>query len=333
MHAIMHTVTVLLLYFGFGLFRSGRVSPGGIMAALTYTTQLLNGILMLTMLFQSITRGMASWRRIRTLLSTEPNIGEGAGAEPTEPGMLELRNVSFRYPGMDKDALSDINLRLEAGKTMAIIGATGSGKSTLLNLIVRFHDASKGEVLLEGIDVRKYNFQQLRRNVSYALQKSELFNMSLRDNIAWGNQELSQVQIEEAARIAQAKDFIEGTAEGYETKVAERGARLSGGQKQRIALARALAKGGSILLLDDATSALDLKTEAAFYNALAQSRPGLTKLIVAQRIASIMDADRIVVLHQGRIVDQGRHSELLERCSLYREICQSQLDTEEAGNG
>lgn len=333
MHAIMHTVAVLILYFGFGLFRSGRVSPGGIMAALTYSTQLLNGILMLTMLFHGITRGRASWQRVKALLATEPGIAEGEGAEPSQPGQLELRDVSFRYPGMDKDALSHISLTLTPGKTTAIVGSTGSGKTTLLNLILRFYDANEGQILLEGADVRKYSFRQLRDNVAYALQRSELFNASIRDNIAFGNSDLTQEQIQEAANIAQAQGFIEGTPEGYDTKVAERGARLSGGQKQRIALARAIAKGGNILLLDDATSALDLKTEAAFYSALSQARPGLTKLIVAQRIASIKNADKIVVLHQGRIADQGTHAELLQRCELYKEICQSQLDTEEVANG
>ena len=333
MHAIMHTVAVLILYFGFGLFHSGRVTPGGIMAALTYTTQLLNGILMLTMLFHGITRGRASWQRIKALLATEQGIAEGEGAEASQPSTLVFRDVSFRYPGMDKDVLSHVSLSVPPGKTTAIVGATGSGKTTLLNLILRFYDANEGQVLLEGADVRDYTFQQLRRNVAYALQKSELFNASIRDNIAFGNSDLAQEEIQEAASIAQARDFIEGMQEGYDTKVAERGARLSGGQKQRIALARAIAKGGRILLLDDATSALDLKTEAAFYGALSQARPNLTRLIVAQRIASIRNADKIVVLHQGRIADTGTHCELLQRCNIYKEICQSQLDTEEVANG
>ena len=333
MQVIMHAITVLILYFGFGLFHQGKVTPGAIMAAIAYTTQLLGAMLMLTMLFQGITRGRASWKRVRKLLDTPQDIIDGDEARPpqNEMGHIVFKDVSFRYKGLGKDVLNGISLEILPGQTIGIIGGTGCGKSTLLNLIPRFYDADEGQILVDGIDVRQYRQQDLRDRIAYALQKPQLFNMSIRDNISLGN-DLGDERIREAASIAHALEFIEKMPEGFGTKAEERGARLSGGQKQRIALARALAKPAEILLLDDATSALDLQTEAAFYKALAKARPNLSTIIVAQRIASIIRADKIVILDNGRIVDQGRHEELLGRCRIYQEICQSQLGEEELGD-
>ena len=333
MQVIMHTVTVLVLYLGFGLFRSGEATPGGIMAAISYTTQLLGGIMMLAMLFQSVTRGVTSWRRVKALLDMPPDMADGAVCESPflqeRHGSLEFRNVAFKYPGMEKGVLHDVNLAIAPGQMVAVMGATGCGKTSLVNLVPRFHDATSGQVLVDGVDVKEMNLEALRGRIAVALQKPELFNMSIRENIAWGNPQADDGRLREAASIAQALEFIEAMPEAFDANVAERGTRLSGGQKQRIALARALVKQSDILILDDATSALDLKTEADFYHALRTARPNLTVLVVAQRIASVRHADFIAILDGGTIADVGTHDELLARSKVYQEIYQSQMGGEE----
>jgi len=364
---LMNLTIAAILWFGAQSVMAGKVSPGSIMAAITYTTQLLMGIMMLLMLFQNISRGFISWNRLSAVLHLEPEIrdglfkddassatdtatentavnsvaeetgttnGNGAAAVTTvaphthnriAKGKIEFRNVFFAYPGSDKNVLEHINLTIEPGETIAIMGATGSGKTTLINLIPRFYDVTEGSVQIDGVDVRDYKLSSLRDKVAVALQKSELFSESVTENIAWGNRNATQDMIREAAVTAQADEFIAPLEHGYDTVVAERGMSLSGGQKQRVALSRAVLKKAAIMIFDDATSALDLKTEADFYNELARTSPASTKIIVAQRVASVRRASRILILDNGCIVAEGTHQELLQSCKIYQDIYRSQI--------
>ena len=334
---LMNLSIAAILWYGAKDVMEGTASPGSIMAAITYTTQLLMGIMMLMMLFQNISRGFISWKRLATVLHLEPEIQDGKYADnPTDTitkqvscdsqrGRIEFTNVSFTYPGSQKPVLENINLTIKPGETLAIMGSTGSGKTTLINLIPRFYDVTEGSVSIDGVDVRDYKVSELRNKIAIALQKSELFSTSIKENIAWGNPDASDEMIERAARIAQAHEFIAPLEQGYDTVVAERGMSLSGGQKQRIALARAVLKESPIMIFDDATSALDLKTEANFYNELAKTSPNSTKIIVAQRIASVRRANRILILENGEIVAEGTHKELLKSCAIYQDIYQSQV--------
>ena len=300
------------------------------MAAITYTTQLLNGVLMLVMIFQNISRGLASWKRVREILDSESDLKDGTFAGNTEQyGEIEFRDVSFSYPGSKQSVLEHINLTIHRGETVAVMGATGCGKTSLVSLIPRFYDVTSGAVLVDGVDVREYRQKDLRQKIASTLQKSELFSTTIEQNIAWGAPEASSEKIKSAAVTAQADDFISSTPEGYQTMVAERGMSLSGGQKQRLSIARAVVKEAEILIFDDSSSALDLKTESNLYDALQQSHPGTTKIIVAQRIASVRRADRIVVLDKGRIAASGTHEELLSSCSVYQAIYYSQIGKEE----
>lgn len=331
MNTLMYTVVVLLLLSGSHEVSAGLTTPGTIMAAITYTTQLLNGILMLVMLFQTISKGVTSWRRVKEILTSQPEMEDGTldGETPVH-GTVQFENVSFAYPGREQTVLRHINLTIHPGETIAILGATGCGKTALVSLIPRFYDTTEGRVLVDGVDVRDYQQQALRRKVSISLQKSELFTTTIRENIAWGDPGAGEKAILQAAEIAQADSFIRATPNGYETPVAERGMSLSGGQKQRVSIARAILKPAEILIFDDATSALDLKTEADLYAALNQARPGSTKIIIAQRIASVRQADRIAVLNNGTIEACGTHRELLETCQTYRDIYDSQIGEEGA---
>ncbi len=330
-NALMYGVVAIILYTGFFRVSAGGTSPGDVMAAITYTTQLLNGVLMLVMLFQNISRGMASWKRVKELLDSAPELEDGRFDGDTEQrGGVEFRDVSFSYPGAARPVLEHIDLTIRRGETVAIMGATGCGKTTLVNLIPRFYDVTEGAVLVDGVDVREYRQQALREKVAVALQKAELFTVSIGENIAWGRPGAADAEIAAAAETAQADGFIRATPDGYDTVVAERGMSLSGGQKQRLSIARAVLKQAEILILDDATSALDLKTEADLYRALDEKHRGLTRIIVAQRIASVRKADRIVLLENGRIAAVGTHKELLAGCKVYQDIYHSQLG-EEAG--
>lgn len=328
-NALMYVVVAVILRVGSIDVSGGTTTPGNIMAAITYTTQLLNGILGLTMLFQTIFRGYASWVRVRELLHSTSMLPDGSFDGDTEiRGQVEFRNVFFAYPESEQTILEDINLTIHPGETIAIMGATGCGKTTFVNLIPRFYDVTAGEILVDGVDVRQYRQKALREKVAVVLQKSELFSQTIGENIAWGRENADEAAIRTAAQIAQAEDFILRTPEGYQTMVAERGTSLSGGQKQRLSIARAVGKHAEILIFDDSTSALDLKTEAQLYDALNQSCPQTTKIIVVQRIATVRRADRIVVLEKGRIAACGSHAQLLEHCELYRDIYDSQMGKE-----
>lgn len=323
-------VVALILQAGAAEVTAGATTPGNIMAAITYTTQLLNGIMGLTMLFQNISRGFASWKRVKEVICAEPQIKDGPFDGQTEThGKIEFRNVSFSYPGSEQVVLKNISFTIYPRETVAIIGATGCGKSTLVNLIPRFYDVTEGSVLVDDVDVREYNLRTLRKKISVAMQKAELFHQTISQNIAWGKEDADCEVIRTAAQIAQAEEFINKTPDGYETMVAERGASLSGGQKQRVSIARSVVKQGEILIFDDATSALDLKTEANLYAALKQAHPGCTKIIVAQRIASVRQANRIIVLEIGAVAACGSHEELLSNCQVYRDIYDSQMGKED----
>lgn len=330
MNALMYVVVVIILLMGSYEVTGGGATPGTIMAAITYTTQLLNGILMLVMLFQNISRGIASWKRVKEVLHSQPELKDGAFDGNTKmQGRIEFRNVSFAYPGSNQVVLKNINLTIRPGETVAIMGATGCGKSSLVNLIPRFYDVTEGAVLVDGVDVREYDQQVLRNKIAIVLQKSELFSLPIQENIAWGQPGASKEAIVQAAKVAQADGFIQSTPDGYDTMVAERGMSLSGGQKQRISIARAIVKGAETLIFDDSTSALDLKTEADLYAALKDVNPDSTKIIIAQRIASVRRADRIVVLEGGGIAACGTHEELMDTCKTYRDIYDSQMGEEE----
>ncbi len=292
-NSLMYLVTAVILYVGAVDVTAGSATPGDIMAAVAYTTQLLNGILMLVMLFQNISRGLASWKRIKEILNTEPELKNGSfSGEGGGKGKIVFRDVSFSYPGANRKVLEHIDLTIHSGETIAVMGATGCGKTTLVNLISRFYDVTEGAVLVDGVDVREYRQEKLREKVSVAMQKAELFGVSIKENVAWGKPDASEEELLTAAKIAQADGFVTAAPNGYDTIVAERGMSLSGGQRQRLSIARSVLKPAEILIFDDSTSALDLKTEADLYDALHKSRQSATKLIVAQRIASVRRADR-----------------------------------------
>lgn len=330
MNIIMNVSVVALIYVGGIEVKAGAITPGAIMAAITYSTLILNSITSMAMVFQSITRGVASSKRLAEVLETEPTLQDGPGPVPAAAGRVELRGVSFGYPGGRETILHDINLTIQPGETLGIMGATGSGKSSLVHLIPRFYDPTEGSVLVDGVDVREYPLHTLRDRISIALQKSELFRGTIGDNIAIGRPLASPEEVAAAAGTAQAAQFIAQKSDGYDTQVAERGMSLSGGQKQRVAISRAVLKGADILILDDSTSALDLKTEADLYTAMRTAAPGVTKIVVAQRVASVKGADRIAILEGGTIIACAPHEELLRTCAVYRDIYNSQMKGSEA---
>ena len=330
MNIILNLSTVALIYIGAYRVIEGAILPGTLMAAITYISQILNGLMMLAMIFQTLSRGFTSAGRLSEVLECMPKITDGDKEAPADLGTVEFDHVSFSYPGYEQPVLRDISFTVEKGRTLAVIGATGSGKSSLLNLIPRFYDVSEGRVLVDGMDVRDYKLSDLRRKIAPVLQKSELFSRTIRENIALGRPDAPMEEIERAAEAAKAHAFILSQPEGYDTMVTEGGSSLSGGQKQRIAIARGLLKNAEILLLDDATSALDLSTEAQLQDHLKESYAGLTRIIVAQRIASVKHADQIAVLEEGRIAALGTHEELMESCAIYRDIHDSQMQQPEA---
>lgn len=326
MNIILNIAIVSVIKVGAIQVSVGVVTPGNVMAAITYISQILNAVMRMTMIFQTVSRGVASGRRIREVLDCRPSITDGSFTGiPLCKGQVEFRNVSFAYPGMgERKILDDISFTVHPGETFAILGSTGCGKSSLVNLIPRFYDVTAGQVLVDGMDVREYPLKDLRGKVAMALQKSEIFSTTIAENIRWGNPDAAENQVTQAAETAQAMEFIEQKSEGMNTLVTQGGTSLSGGQKQRLAIARAVLKNTEILIFDDTTSALDLKTEARLYNALKKNSPNTTKIIIAQRIASVRDADRIAVLENGKVAACGSHSELLASSEIYRDIYNSQ---------
>ncbi len=302
------------------------MSVGTIMAGITYVTQVIMSVMMVTMMFQSISRAVASGKRVTEVLDSAPIIKSGDKYAAESDVAVSFRNAEFRYPGTTGDlVLHDINLDIKKGETFAIIGSTGCGKTSLVNLIPRFYDVTSGEVLVDGLNVKDYDLKKLRRKISYVMQKSELFSDTVSNNIRWGKPDASQSEIKDAAVTAQADDFIESLPEKYDDYIAEKGASLSGGQKQRVSIARGIVRKPEILIFDDATSALDLATEARLRNALADKMSGTTVIMIAQRIASIMNADRIAVIENGTIKHCAPHDVLMRESETYRDIYNSQM--------
>lgn len=328
-------VVAVLLVGGYTARAGGSITPGNTMAAITYLSQILHGVTFMANIFQTFSRAKASADRINEVLRSPEVLLSGEFAEQTaEKGTVEFRNVSFAYPGSDgQNVLENISFRIGSGQTFAIIGATGSGKTTLAHLIPRFYDVSGGEILVDGVNVKEYDLNALRDKIAIVMQKAEMYSRSIAENIRWSKEEATPFEIKKAAEIAQADDFICAKGDGYYTPVTEGGHSLSGGQKQRISIARAVLKDHEILIFDDATSALDLKTEANLYAALRQECPHVTKILIAQRIASIRDADQILVLDNGGISAMGTHAELLEKSDIYRDIYYSQLKEGGDANG
>lgn len=328
MNIILNLCVVgVLLVGGMTAKAGGTITPGNTMAAITYLSQILHGITFMANIFQIFTRAKASADRINEVLECPEIITDGENKNSTgKIGEIEFRNVSFSYPDSpDEAVLEELSFNVKQGQTFAIIGSTGCGKSSLVNLIPRFYDVTEGEILVDGKNVKDYELEALRDKISIVLQKAELYSRSIEENIRWGKSDATPWEIKKAAEIAQADDFICASKYGYHTLVSEGGHSLSGGQKQRISIARAILKQHEILIFDDSTSALDLKTEASLYKALREECPNVTKIIIAQRIASIKEADQIMVLDNGRISAIGTHEELIEVSDIYRDIYNSQL--------
>lgn len=327
MNVILNVSVVAVIWVGGMEVKASAVTPGDVMAAVTYISQILNAVMRMTMIFQTVSRGVASGRRVQEILQCEPAIADGSfDGETKIKGKVEFKDVSFSYPGMGEEKiLEHFSLTICPGETLAIMGATGCGKTSLVNLIPRFYDVTEGQVLVDDVDVKQYKLDALREKISIALQKSEIFHMSIGENLAWGKPEADKEMLIHAAETAQAMEFIQTKPEGMDTLVSQAGTSLSGGQKQRVAIGRAVLKSAEILIFDDATSALDLKTEAKLYEALKKDYPNTTKIIIAQRIASVKDADRIVVMENGRLADCGSHKELLKNSKIYQDIYDSQM--------
>lgn len=327
MNIILNLSVVAVIKIGGIQVSAGSATPGNVMAAITYCSQVLNAVMRMTMIFQTASRGIASKKRVMEIINCEPAIKSGTyNKETAVKGKVEFKNVSFAYPGMDNEnVIENFNLVINPGETIGILGATGCGKSSLVNLIPRFYDVTKGEVLIDDVNVKDYDLQVLRDKVSIALQKPEIFSTTIAENIAWGDDSADIEKIRQAADIAQATEFIDNRTDGMDTQVSQGGHSLSGGQKQRVAISRAVLKNSEILIFDDATSALDLKTEADLYSELSVKKYDVTRIIIAQRIASVKNADRIVVMDNGRLADVGSHSELIKTSEIYKDIYESQL--------
>lgn len=327
MNIILNLSVVAVIKVGGIQVSAGSATPGNVMAAITYCSQVLNAVMRMTMIFQTASRGIASKKRVMEIINCDPAIKSGTyNKETAVKGKVEFKNVSFAYPGMDNEnVIENFNLVINPGETIGILGATGCGKSSLVNLIPRFYDVTKGEVLIDDVNVKDYDLQVLRDKVSIALQKPEIFSTTIAENIAWGDDSADIEKIRQAADIAQATEFIDNRTDGMDTQVSQGGHSLSGDQKQRVAISRAVLKNSEILIFDDATSALDLKTEADLYSELSVKKYDVTRIIIAQRIASVKNADRIVVMDNGRLADVGSHSELIKTSEIYKDIYESQL--------
>ena len=297
----------------------------------TYATYIVMAFMMLAMIFMLLPQAQVSAERINEVLDRQASVREGSVRTGTETGTVEFRHVSFRYPNASADELTDIHFKVERGETLAIIGATGSGKTTLVSLIPRFYDATRGEVLVDGVNVKDYTFDALYDKLGYVTQKAVLFSGTIRDNVLFGESaaDADGTSLTDAIQLSQAKEFVDKLPEGTEYEIAQLGRNVSGGQKQRLSIARALARKPEILIFDDSFSALDYRTDAKLREGLAEQLRGTTKIIVAQRISTIRHADKILVLDRGEIVGMGTHEELMQFCKVYREIATSQLSAAE----
>ncbi len=324
MQACMYGCILLASWLGANLIVTDVMTTGQLMSILTYAAGILSSLMMLSMVFMMMVISRASAERIAEVLNEKTAI-----SNPREPlyevkdGSIEFKDVFFRYGG-ERNCLNDIDISIKSGETIGIIGGTGSGKTSLVQLIPRLYDVAEGSVKVGGADVREYDIETLRNSVSMVLQKNELFSGTVASNLRWGNENATLEEMQRACRVAQADSFISAMPEGYDSEVEQGGANFSGGQKQRLCIARALLKQPKILILDDSTSAVDTATDASIRAAFRSEMPEVTKLIIAQRISSVQDADRIIVMDNGRIADFGTHDELMERCPIYIEVYESQ---------
>lgn len=334
MMLIMNGLTVLIVYTGAHGVDAGNVQVGSMMAFIQYAMQIIMAFLMISMVAVFMPRASVSANRINEVLETEPSIHNPEKAEQPEAGKkgeLEFRNVSFSYPGAEEEVLSNISFKAHQGETVAFIGSTGSGKSTLVNLIPRFFDVTEGEILLDGVDIRKMNIKELRDKLGYVPQKAVLFSGTIDSNLRYGREDASEAEIRKAVEIAQAAEFIDEKPDGVHSPIAQGGSNVSGGQKQRLSIARAVARQPEIYIFDDSFSALDFQTDAKLRRALKKETANTTSLIVAQRVSTILHADQILVLEEGSVVGKGTHKELMENCEVYQQIAKSQLSEEELG--
>lgn len=331
---VMNSIMILIIWVGGHNVDQGIMQVGDMMAFIQYTMQIIMSFLMISMISIMLPRASVSARRINEVLETKPSIQDKPEKEQktfdeSKKGLVEFKNVSFRYPDADTEILTDIDFVAKPGETTAIIGSTGSGKSTVVNLIPRFYDVTGGELLVDGVNVKDVPQKELRKRIGFVPQKGVLFSGTIKSNIKYGKENITEEEMKKAASIAQATEFIEAKEEKYNSPIAQGGNNVSGGQKQRLSIARALAINPEIYVFDDSFSALDLKTDKALREALAEQTQNKTTIIVAQRISTIMNAEQIIVLEEGKIVGKGTHEELLENCETYRQIALSQLSEEE----
>ena len=330
MNMVVYGCIIAISWFGAQFVVSGNLTTGQLTSLFTYVMTILSSLMMLSMIFVTITQSLASGQRVAQVINEEPDIDNPENADTVIPnGSIDFNKVYFAYKGGSGEyALNNIDLHISSGESIGVIGGTGSGKSSLINLISRLYDVSKGSVLVGGKDVRTYDLVTLRNNVAVVLQKNVLFSGTILDNLRWGDENATLEQCQEACRVACADEFISEMPDGYETRIEQGGANVSGGQKQRLCIARALLKKPKVMVLDDSTSACDNTTDARIRAALRENLPDMTKLIIAQRISSIKDCDRILVLDNGKTVGFDSHENLLKSCTIYQEICAIQ---EEAG--
>lgn len=324
-------ILAILWYGGLRVY-AGTLTQGQVIALWNYMAQILLALIVVANLVVIFTKASASAARVNEVFETAPSVTDIGSTKQTPvlgAPKIELRNISFSYNTGDENVLSDISIAIAKGETIGIIGGTGSGKSTLVNLIPRFYDVCKGEILIDGVNVKAYPFEQLRGQIGIVPQRAVLFSGDIRSNMRWGCENAPDQQIDRALSIAQAKEFVDKLPKGYETTIMQGGKNLSGGQKQRLTIARALVSEPQILILDDSASALDFATDAALRKALASETKGMTVLMVSQRANTVKNADRIMVLDDGEVAGIGTHQELLQSCAVYREICLSQLSSEE----
>ena len=330
----MNVTTLAVVWFGGNLIIGGRMAVGDLTAFTTYIVQILMSLMMLSMVFLQSSRAMASIRRIDEVLDEPIDLSDENASQKdrkVEKGRVEFKDVSFSYREGGEPVLSHISLTAEPGETIGILGATGSGKTSLVQLIPRLYDVTEGSVRVDGIDVREYSLKNLRDGVGMVLQKNVLFSGTIEENLRWGDKDASEEECRRVCQLACADDFIEKMPDKYHTYIEQGGTNVSGGQKQRLSIARAIAKHPQVFIFDDSFSALDFKTDAALRKALAENVKDSTVIIVAQRISTILHAEQILVLDDGKIVGKGTHEELLEHCEVYRQIAESQLSASELG--
>lgn len=330
-YVIINLSTAAIIWIAAGQTDAGIITQGKVVALVNYMSQILVELIKLANLIVTITKAVACARRINAVMEKQPSItdGDGQAAAGGRSVKVSFRDANLRYAGAGADSLSDITFDVAPGETVGIIGGTGSGKSSLVNMIPRFYDASQGNVYVDGIDVKDYTLDELRHKVGVVPQKAVLFAGTIADNIRWGKQDATESEINEALEIAQAKEFVDGKENGINFKITQGGKNLSGGQKQRLTIARAVVRKPEILILDDSASALDFATDAALRKAIREKTKGMTVFLVSQRVSTIMNSDKIIVMDDGQIAGIGTHRQLISNCEVYREICQSQLSEEE----